>query len=272
MVRVVVTGCSGRMGSSIVRFVRDADEMEIVAATDRPGSASIGLDVGLASRLGPLEAQVFDDLAPALASLKQRPDVVIDFTSAEASVHHAALCKAAGIALVVGSTGFTSEDRTRVAEAAESIPVVMAPNMSVGVSLLLRLVSEAAAVLGPDFEAEVLELHHSLKKDAPSGTALRLAEVVANALARQGHGRALRASREGLVGERPASEIGLASVRGGDVVGEHTVFFFGEGERIELTHRATSRDTFAAGAVRAARWVVGRQPGLFDMLDVLGLR
>jgi len=270
VIKVVVTGCSGRMGSSIVRFVRDEDEMQLVAATDKKGSPSIGLDAGLAARLGPLEAEVFDDLDRALTAVKNA-DVVIDFTAAEASVAHAAVCAKHGVALVVGSTGFSAQDKAAVAQAASKVPVVMAPNMSVGVTLMLKLVAEAAQILGPKFEPEIVELHHRKKRDAPSGTAVRLAEVVADTLAKVGERPALRMAREGMVGERTANEIGVVALRGGDVVGEHTVFFLGDGERLELTHRATNRDTFASGAVRAARWVVGRKPGLYDMMDVLGL-
>jgi 4-hydroxy-tetrahydrodipicolinate reductase len=272
VIRVAVTGVSGRMGSALLRFVREDEGMELVGATDRPGSPAIGLDAGLAARLGALEVEVHDDLRSILAAGPRQPQVVIDFTSAEASVRHAQACAEHGVALVVGSTGFSVEDKGQITRAATAVPTVMAPNMSVGVSLLLRLVGEAARVLGPGFDAEVLELHHRLKKDAPSGTALRLGEVVADAYAKAGVPQTVRTAREGAVGERPRSEIGIMGLRGGDVVGEHTVYFMGDGERLELTHRATSRDTFAAGAVRAAHWVVGKPAGLYDMLDVLGLR
>lgn len=271
MIHAIVTGCSGRMGSSILRFVRDDEEVELVGATDRVGAPSIGLDAGLMARLGPLEVEVCDALERSLTQAKPKAQVVIDFTSAEASVAHARMCAEHGVALVVGSTGFTEADRAAVAQVATRVPVVMAPNMSVGVTLMLKLAAEAARILGPSFEPEIMELHHRLKKDAPSGTALRLAEVVAASLADQGARPALRTAREGNVGERTDAEIGVVALRGGDVVGEHTVFFLGDGERLELTHRATSRDTFASGAVRAARWVVGKPPGLYDMLDVLGL-
>jgi 4-hydroxy-tetrahydrodipicolinate reductase len=272
LARVIVTGVSGRMGSAILRFVRDDDELVLAGATARKGSASVGLDAGLAARLGPMEVEVVEDLARALDNAKPKVDVVIDFTVAEASVQHARLCAERKVALVVGSTGFSSDDKAAVAQAAQQTAIVMAPNMSVGVTLMLRLVAEAAKVLGPAFDAEVVELHHRMKKDAPSGTALRLAEVVADTYGRMGQHQALRTSREGVVGERGRNEVGVQSLRGGDIVGEHTVFFLGEGERLEVTHRATSRDNFAAGAVRAARWVAGKPPGLYDMLDVLSLR
>jgi len=267
MIRTVVTGVAGRMGSSIVRFVRDAEDMKLVGATERPGSAAIGLDVGLACRLGALEIPVVDNLAEAVGS---GADVVIDFSSAEASVPHSKICADKKIALVVGTTGFSVKARDEIREAAKQVPLLMAPNMSVGVNLMLKLAAEAARVLGDAYDVEITELHHRLKKDAPSGTALRLAEVVAEALKRD-PATDLKMARTGNIGERGKKEIGLQTLRGGDVVGEHTVFYIGEGERLEITHRASSRDQFAQGAVRAARFLVGKEPGLYDMFAVLGL-
>ena len=207
-----------------------------------------------------------DDLGRVLDAA--RAQVVIDFTSAEASVAHARACAERGVGLVIGSTGFTPEARAEVARHAASIPVVLAPNTSVGVNVVIRMAAELARVLGEGYDVEVLEAHHRMKKDAPSGTALKLAEVLAAALGRGEED--LTFARHGQVGARPRREIGVQTLRGGDVVGEHTVFFYGEGERIELTHRATSRDQFGLGALRAARWVAGRAPGLYDMADVLG--
>jgi 4-hydroxy-tetrahydrodipicolinate reductase len=195
----------------------------------------------------------------------------VDFTHFEASARHAEACAAAGVAAVIGSTGFTPEARSRVAAAARRVPVVLAPNMSVGVNVLFELVRQAAATLGDAYDVEIVELHHKRKKDAPSGTAVRLAEVAAGALGRDPE-KDLTFARHGMIGERTSREIGVQTVRGGDIVGEHTVFFCGEGERLELTHRATAREQFARGAVRAATWVAGRPPGLHDMADVLGLR
>ena len=215
----------------------------------------------------PLGVPVQADLSRAL---QVGADVVVDFTSFEASAAHAAVCAAAGVALVIGSTGFTPEARARVEAAARRVPIVLSPNMSVGVNVLFAMVRQAARALGEAYDVEIVELHHKKKKDAPSGTAMRLAEVAAEVLGRD-PARDLNFGRHGLVGERPAREIGVQTLRGGDAVGEHTVYFVGEGERLELTHRATSRDQFARGAVRAARWVVGRPPGLHDMADVLGL-
>ena len=265
MTRVVVTGASGRMGGHIIRALH-AEGLALVGATERPGFPP-GLDAGVAAGLPPLGIPVQGELSVALQA---GADVVVDFTSFEASAAHAAVCAKAGVALVIGSTGFTPEARARVAAAARRVPIVLSPNMSVGVNVLFAMVRQAASALGDAYDVEIVELHHKKKKDAPSGTAMRLAEVAAEALGRD-PARDLVFGRHGLVGERPAREIGVQTLRGGDAVGEHTVYFVGEGERLELTHRATSRDQFARGAVRAARWVVGRPPGLYDMADVLGL-
>lgn len=241
--RTVVTGTSGRMGSLITRLVRDTAGFMLAGAIDQPVAS--------------LEA--------ALANAQ----VVIDFTTPEASVGHARLCAAAGVPLVVGSTGFNAESKAQMAEAAKKIPLVLSPNMSVGVNLVIELASVLAKRLGDGFDVEIVETHHRMKKDAPSGTAVRLADELAKALGRTQDD--IRTSRVGQIGERPAKEIGVQTLRGGDVVGEHTVFFFGDGERVELTHRATSREQFARGALRAAKWVVGKPAGLYDMTHVLGV-
>jgi 4-hydroxy-tetrahydrodipicolinate reductase len=268
MVRTVITGAAGRMGSTLVRLVRDTPGFELAGATARPGSARVGQDAGVAASLAPLGVQVVDDLSRALDTGAQ---VVIDFTGAEASVAHAKLCAERGVALVVGSTGLKPEATAELAAAAKRIPVVAAPNMSVGVNVVIQVAAQLARVLGEGFDVEVLEAHHRMKKDAPSGTALRLAEELAAALGRDTE-KDLTYERHGLIGARSAKEIGVQTLRGGDVVGEHTVYFYGDGERVELTHRATSRDQFARGALRAAAWVVGRPAGLYDMADVLGLQ
>jgi 4-hydroxy-tetrahydrodipicolinate reductase len=266
MVNVVVTGAVGRMGTQIIRLVRATEGMAVSGAVERPGFPA-GTDVGVAAGLGPIGVPVGDDLAKALAGAS----VVVDFTSHEASARHAEICAEKGVALVVGSTGFTPETKARVAAAARRIPIVLSPNMSVGVNVLFELVRQAAGVLGSAYDVEIVELHHKLKKDAPSGTAVKLAEVAAAALGRD-PARDVTMARQGMIGERPAGQIGVQTLRGGDVVGEHTVFFCGQGERLELTHRATSREQFARGAIRAVRWIAGRPPGLHDMADVLGLR
>lgn len=261
MTRTVITGITGRMGGTLLRLARAAEDLQVVGATVRPGRAGTS-----AAEAGPVP--VTDDLGRALDAAKA--DVVVDFTSAEASVAHARACAARGVAMVVGSTGFTPALTEELRACAKAIPIVAAPNTSVGVNLVIRMAAELARVLGPGFDVEVLEAHHRMKKDAPSGTALKLADVIAQALGRTRED--LTFAREGQVGARPANEIGVQALRGGDVVGEHTVYFFGEGERIELTHRATNRDQFGLGALRAARWVAGRAPGLYDMADVLGLQ
>jgi 4-hydroxy-tetrahydrodipicolinate reductase len=267
MIRVVVTGVSGRMGGHVARMVRAEAGMALAGATERPGVAA-GLDAGAAAGGPPIGLPVETDLG---ATLSRGADVVVDFTSFEASAGHAEVCAARGVALVIGSTGFTKEARARVDAAARRVPVVLSPNMSVGVNALFALAAQAAQTLGDAYDVEIVEMHHKKKKDAPSGTAVRLAEVAAEALGRD-PARVFQFSRHGMIGERPPGEIGIQTLRGGDVVGEHTVYFVGEGERLELTHRATSRDQFARGAVRAAAWVVGRPPGVYDMFDVLGLR
>lgn len=261
--RVVVTGISGRMGSLIARMVRDAKDLALFAGTEKPGSASVGLDAGLAAHLGALEVATSSTLERCLPGA----DVVIDFTTPEASLHHAEVCAAAGCPLVIGTTGFTAAHKARLADAAKRCAIVASPNMSVGVNLVIEVATQLARRLGEDFDVEIVETHHRLKRDAPSGTAMRLAEEVARSLGRSQDD--IRTARVGQVGERPKSEIGVQALRGGDVVGEHTVYFFGDGERVELTHRATSREQFARGALRAARWVLGRAPGLYDMSHVL---
>lgn len=266
MANVVVTGAAGRMGIQIVRMVKEAKGLALSGAVERPGYPA-GQDAGLIAGVGRLGVDVVDVLGRALAGA----DVVIDFTSFEASVAHAELCAAKGVALVIGSTGFTPAAKAKIAEAAKRIPVLLSPNMSVGVNVMFDLVRRAAAILGDGYDIELVELHHKLKKDAPSGTAMRLAEVAAEA---RGLDPAveLTFSRHGMIGERPAREIGVQTIRGGDIVGEHTVFYCGQGERLEITHRATSRDQFARGAVRAAEWIAGKPAGLYDMADVLGLK
>jgi 4-hydroxy-tetrahydrodipicolinate reductase len=266
MVKVVVTGAAGRMGTQIVRLVRATEGMAVAGAVERPGPA-IGQDAGALAGLGPIGVAVVDDLAKALSGA----DAVIDFTSHEASARHAEVCAERGVPLVVGSTGFTPDAKARVAAAARRVPIVLSPNMSVGVNVLFELVRQAAKVLGGAYDVEIVELHHKKKRDAPSGTAVRLGEVAAEALGRDPKD-ALAYARHGILGERPPWQIGVQTLRGGDVVGEHTVYFCGEGERLELTHRATSREQFARGVLRAAQWIAGRPAGLYDMADVPGLR
>ncbi len=264
MIDVVVCGAAGRMGREITRLVAGSAVLRLRGAVDRsPGG--LGQDALALAGLPPGGVKVVATLAEALPGA----GVVIDFTHFEVSAGHAETCAAAGVPLVIGSTGFTPEAKARVAAAARKIPVVLSPNMSVGVNVLFELVRQAARALGDAYDVEIVELHHKKKKDAPSGTAMALAEVAVEALGRDA-ARDLAFARHGMIGERPPREIGVQTVRGGDIVGEHTVYFCGEGERIELTHRATAREQFARGAVRAAAWLPGRAPGLHSMADVLG--
>lgn len=267
MIRVVVTGVAGRMGGQVLRLLRATEGFAVAGATERPGFPEGG-DAGVIAGIGPIQVPVSDDLGKALAA---KAEVVIDFSAFEASARHAEICAERGVALVVGSTGFTAEARERVKTSARRIPIVLSPNMSVGVNVVFDLVRQAAKVLGDAYDVEIVEMHHKKKKDAPSGTAVRLAEIAAEVLGRD-PAKDLAYARHGMVGERPPRQIGVQTLRGGDVVGEHTVFFVGEGERVEITHRASSREQFARGALRAARWVTGKPPGLYDMADVLGLR
>jgi 4-hydroxy-tetrahydrodipicolinate reductase len=264
---LLVTGVPGRMGSAVVRAAADEPAVRLIGAVARPGSPIRGQDAGTVSGTSPLRVPIGDDFGSALTEL--RPEVVVDFTAAEPCVDFAEACVRAGIPFVTGTTGFSAPQRERLERASARIPLVSSPNMSVGVHVMLEAAALLGRVLGKGWDAEVLELHHRMKKDAPSGTALRLAEVVARS--RGQDASVFRLARAGPVGERPLGEIGVQTLRGGDVVGEHTVYFLGPGERIELSHRATSRDQFAKGALRAALWVRNQPPGLYAMRDVLGL-
>src|SRR5437762_9132556 len=254
------------MGARILDALRGEEDFAVAGAFEKPESPHVGLDAGLLSGAGPLEVTIQPSIEKAL---ENRADVVIDFTAPNASLHHAKACAERGVSLVVGTTGFSAQAKAELAGYARKIALLMAPNMSVGVSVLFRLVGDAARALGKDYEVEIVEMHHRAKKDAPSGTALRLAEVAADALGLDPVAACVY-QRHGDVGARKPGSIGVQALRGGDVVGEHTVFFLADGERLELTHKATSRDNFARGAVRAARWLSGKKPGFYDMQDVLG--
>ncbi|HKK00633.1 MAG TPA: 4-hydroxy-tetrahydrodipicolinate reductase [Desulfuromonadales bacterium] len=267
MIKVAVTGAAGRMGGRIITAICEAEGTVLAGAVERPGHPQVGQDAGSLAGVGPLGVAISDSLEAALKDA----DVLIDFTFPEVTLANLGVCARLGKQLVIGSTGFTPEQRAKVAEGAAKIPVVLAPNMSVGVNACFKLLKEAAQILGPGFDVEIVELHHNKKKDAPSGTAVRMGEVVADALGRD-YNQVANYHREGMCGERTKEEIGMQTVRGGDIVGEHTVYFIGMGERIEITHRAMSRDMFARGAVRAAGWLAGKPAGLYDMQDVLGLK
>ncbi|MEJ2200568.1 MAG: 4-hydroxy-tetrahydrodipicolinate reductase [Desulfuromonadaceae bacterium] len=267
MIKVAVTGAAGRMGGRIITAIKEAAGLELVGACERAGHEMIGQDAGLIAGCGESGVVIGDDLRAAL----QQADVLIDFTFPEVTLANLAVCAELGKLVVIGSTGFTPEQRQQAEDYATRIPVVLAPNMSVGVNACFKLLKEAAQILGDGFDVEIVELHHNKKKDSPSGTAVRMGEVVASALGRD-YNQVANYHREGMCGERSKEEIGMQTVRGGDIVGEHTVYFIGMGERIEISHRAMSRDMFARGAVRAAGWLVGKASGLYDMQDVLGLK
>jgi 4-hydroxy-tetrahydrodipicolinate reductase len=265
MIRLAVTGAAGRMGRTLIQAIREADGLTLGAAVERPGSSLVGSDAGELAGVGRLDVTVADDLAAVADDF----DILIDFTVPEATLTHAGVCESRGKGLVIGTTGFDAEGRDRIAAAAGRIPVLMAPNMSVGVNLMFRLAELAARVLGDDVDIEIVEAHHRHKIDAPSGTAVRLGELIAGAVGRDLDEVAVY-GREGVTGERRRETIGFATVRAGDIVGEHTVLYAGAGERLEITHRAQSRMNFAQGALRAARFLAEKPQGLFDMQDVLG--
>lgn len=267
MTRIAVAGASGRMGRTLIEACREHPGLHLGAAVERPGSPALGRDAGEVAGIGPTGVIVGADLAAALNDF----DILIDFTLPEVSLAHAAICHAAGRRMVIGTTGFSPAQRREIERCATDIAVVLAPNMSVGVNLCFKLLDIAAGVLGDEVDVEIIEAHHRNKVDAPSGTALRMGEVVAAALGRD-LARCAVYGREGRTGVRDRTTIGFESIRAGDIVGEHRVMFAGSGERVEIMHTATSRFTFANGALRAAGWLMQRKSGLFDMQDVLGLR
>jgi 4-hydroxy-tetrahydrodipicolinate reductase len=266
-VACVIVGGGGRMGRRICEMIGTTNGFSLAGVTEQPGSPYVGQTVkeafGVSGAGVPVAGRLPDIAAPF--------DVMIDFTSPDVSIETARYAGRSGKPAVIGTTGFTVDQLREIEELTSRCACVCAPNMSMGVNVLFRLVAEAAALLGQEFDAEVLEIHHRLKKDAPSGTALRLAQVLADAYGRDLDSVGVYA-RKGMIGRRTAGEIGIQTLRAGDVVGEHTVLLGGPGERIELIHRAQSRDCFAHGALVAARWVCARPPGLYDMQDVLGLR
>ena len=267
MLKIAVAGAAGRMGRALIESIDAAPECRLGAATEQPGSPLVGRDAGELVGLGLTGVSIAPELAGVLADF----DVLIDFTAPAATMAHVALCRAHGKRMVIGTTGLTPEQRAELAAAGRDIGIVFAPNMSVGVNLCFKLLQLAAQVLGDTVDIEIIEAHHRHKVDAPSGTALRMGEVVAQALGRNLQECAVY-GREGHTGPRERPTIGFATVRGGDIVGDHTVLFADVGERVEITHKASSRATFAKGAVRAAVWVAQQPHGLFDMQDVLGLR
>ena len=263
--RVAVAGASGRMGHMLIEAVRAADDCVLSGALDIASSAAIGQDAG--AHAGQTTG------VPITADLRQGlqgSSVLIDFTRPEGTLAHLHACRELGVAVVIGTTGFTDAQKHEIAQIARDIPVMLAPNMSVGVNVTLKLLEMAAKALNTGYDIEIVEAHHRHKVDAPSGTALKMGEVIADALGRDLKDCAVYA-REGVTGERDPSSIGFATIRGGDIVGDHTVLFAGTGERIEISHKSSSRATYAQGSLRAVRFLAGRTSGLYDMFDVLGL-
>lgn len=256
--KITVCGAAGRMGQCILDLSRHDEVLQVCAAVEYETSPAIGTGVPAIIPVSALE------------TVLPETEVLIDFTNPDSSLRNLEYAKKYKVPIVIGTTGFISEQKEKIAEAAKEIPVVFTPNMSVGVNILFKLVKEVAALI-PDYDIEIVEIHHNKKKDSPSGTGAKLADIAAAAIGKNMNEVGVY-GRKTIMGERKKDEIGVMSVRGGDIVGEHTVYFAGTGERLELTHRAQSRNTFGAGAIRAAKWVVGKEPGLYDMHDVLGLK
>ena len=263
--RVCIAGASGRMGRTLIEAVQQADDCILSAALDLAGSPALGLDASgfMGQASGVAIASDLDAMAGS--------QYLIDFTRPEGTMEHLRACVRHGVKLIIGTTGFSDAQKAQIAEAATDIPIMLAPNMSVGVNVTLKLLELAAKAMDTGYDIEIIEAHHRHKVDAPSGTALKMGEVIA-----QAQGRTLADcavyTREGITGERDPSSIGFATIRGGDIVGDHTVLFAGTGERIEISHKSSSRATYAQGSLRAVRFLAGKQHGMFDMFDVLGLR
>jgi len=267
MVRIGVAGAAGKMGGRISALSAEYEGLSLKGAFEKKGHKDIGRDIGSLVGIGDTGVS----LAEGIQSVINQVDMVIDFSSIESTKENLKVAASAGKAMVIGTTGFSKEDLREMEPQLRTVPCVMASNMSLGVNLLLKVLQDVAGVLGDDYDVEIVESHHRLKKDAPSGTALKMAQVIASALGRNLDEAGVYA-RHGIIGARTRKEIGIQTVRAGDIVGEHTVLFGGLGERIEITHKASSRDTFARGALKAALWLAGKPAGLYDMQDVLGLK
>ncbi|NWF52755.1 MAG: 4-hydroxy-tetrahydrodipicolinate reductase [Nitrospirae bacterium] len=267
MTRIVVAGAAGKMGSRITALSREYPDLKLTGVFEKKGHNAIGKDIGPIIGIGETGIKLSDNLE----DIVDNGDIIIDFTTPNSTKENIKVAYKNKKAMVIGTTGFSKEDMKEMEPLLKGIPCVMASNMSTGVNLLLKILQDIAKVLGDDFDIEVIEAHHRLKKDAPSGTALKMAQVIADALQRNLEEVAVY-TRKGLIGERSKKEIGIQTIRAGDIVGEHIVIFGGLGERIEITHKASSRDTFARGALRAALWLAGKPAGLYDMQDVLGLK
>jgi 4-hydroxy-tetrahydrodipicolinate reductase len=267
MMRIGVAGAAGKMGTRIRALLKEYEGLQLTAAFERKGHPDIGRDIGVVTGCG----ETGITLAAGPGEIIDAVDLIVDFTSVESTKENIRVASSKGKAMVIGTTGFTGADMKEVEPLLRSIPCVMASNMSLGVNLLLKVLQDVARALGDDYDIEIIEAHHRMKKDAPSGTALKMARVIADAVDRDLDEVAVYA-RKGIIGQRTKKEIGIQTVRAGDIVGEHTVLFGGLGERIEITHKASSRDTFARGALKAALWLQGKSAGLYDMQDVLGLK
>ena len=266
MIKIVVIGAGGRMGKTIVACVDDTDGVNIIGGTEYSGHSSIGSDLGLLAGIGEKGVFVVENIEDALKDC----DVIIDFTTPESTIKTLNAAVSCEKSIVIGTTGFSAEQKKMINQAAEKIRCVFAPNMSVGVNVLFKIAEDVSKALGDAYDVEIVEAHHKFKKDAPSGTAVRLSEIIADSLDRDIDQVGVY-GRQGIA-ERTPKEIGIHTVRAGDIVGEHRVLYGGMGETLELFHRAQSRETFARGSIRAAKWVVNQSPGLYDMQDVLGLR
>jgi len=267
MIKVIVAGAAGRMGCRLIALIQESTALTLAGAVEGKGHHALGEDAGEIAGCGRTGVRITDDLS----ALLERGEVVIDFSAPEATLHHLRAAAQHRRAMVIGTTGFSSPELDELKTLARQVPCVFSPNMSVGINLIYKVIAEMAKTLGDEYDIEVIEAHHRLKKDAPSGTALKIAEVLARAVNRDLNQVGVF-ERKGLIGERKKTEIGIQTIRAGDIVGDHTILFGGMGERIEVTHRASSRDTFARGALRAARWAVRQPPGLYDMMDVLNLK
>lgn len=280
MIPIIITGAGGRMGKTLVTAASLSEKFRVVGATERSDSSFIGKDAGVVAGLDPLSVIIRGDLAQIFSDFADKVDkkvrrgkispIIIDFTHPDATLGHLAQAAHRKIPMVIGTTGFSPVQQKAVHQFSQKIPIVVSPNMSVGVNVLFKLVSQAAQILAGDYDMEIFEAHHRLKKDAPSGTAVKLAELLALE-SEINYPKDFVFHRQGMIGERRSKEIGIQVLRGGDIVGEHTVFFCGNGERLEIKHVATNRHTFAEGALRAAAWVSGKKQGLYDMGSVLEL-
>ena len=268
MINMAVSGATGRMGSRIIALSRDIEGIKLTVALERTGHRDTGKEIGDITGIGRVGVMITDSIKSVTSDAV---DVLVDFSSPSATIECLKSLADKPVPVVIGTTGFSKDEVEYIRLYAQNTPCVFAPNMSVGVNLLLKVLSDIAKVTGDDYDVEIIEAHHRLKKDAPSGTAMKMAQVLASALNRNLEETAVFA-RHGLIGERSRKEIGIQTIRAGDIVGEHTVLFGGLGERIEITHKASSRDTFARGALKAAQWVHKQIPGLYDMQDVLGLK